>query len=108
MRHILIFSGVEEVKVKVINEKCEKSAADDKTLPKSAYLVTYVKEEKITYDIVMADSRVEIFDHYWDTYKEGLQSISWTKGNVNPRQCNSNNPSPPKKKVTKKPRKRDE
>ena len=82
MRHILIFSGVEEVKVKVINEKCEKSAADDKTLPKSAYLVTYVKEEKITYDIVMADSRVEIFDHYWDTYKEGLQSISWTKGNV--------------------------
>ncbi len=103
MRHILIFSGVEEAKVKVINEKCEKSAADDKTLPKSAYLVTYVKEEKITYDIVMADSRVEIFDHYWDTYKEGLQSISWTRGNVNPRQWNSNNPSPPKKKVTKKP-----
>tara|TARA_R100000995_G_C3442648_1_gene104115 strand:+ start:265 stop:564 length:300 start_codon:yes stop_codon:yes gene_type:complete len=99
---------VEEAKVKVINEKCEKSAADDKTLPKSAYLVTYVKEEKITYDIVMADSRVEIFDHYWDTYKEGLQSISWTRGTVNPRQWNSNNPSPPKKKVTKKPRKRDE
>ena len=108
MKHILIFSGVEEAKVKVINEKCEKSAADDKTLPKSAYLVTYVKEEKITYDIVMADSRVEIFDHYWDTYKEGLQSISWTRCNVNPRQWNSNNPSPPKKKVTKKPRKRDE
>ncbi len=108
MKHILIFSGVEEAKVKVINEKCEKSAADDKTLPKSAYLVTYVKEEKITYDIVMADSRVEIFDHYWDTYKEGLQSISWTRGTVNPRQWNSNNPSPPKKKVTKKPRKRDE
>ena len=108
MKHILIFSGVEEAKVKVINEKCEKSAADDKTLPKSAYLVTYVKEEKITYDIVMADSRVEIFDHYWDTYKEGLQSISWTRGNVNPRQWNPNNPSPPKKKVTKKPRKRDE
>ena len=99
---------MEEVKVKVINEKCEKSAADDKTLPKSAYLVTYVKEEKVTYDIVMADSQVEIFDHYWDTYKEGLQGISWTRGNVNPRQWNSNNPSPPKKKVTKKPRKRDE
>ena len=56
----------------------------------------------------MADSQVEIFDHYWDTYKEGLQGISWTRGNVNPRQWNSNNPSPPKKKVTKKPRKRDE
>ncbi len=58
MKHILIFSGVEEAKVKVINEKCGESAADDKTLPKSAYLVTYVKEEKITYDIVMASVAV--------------------------------------------------
>jgi len=94
--------------VKVIHEKCEKKAADDVKLPRSAYLVTYVNEEKITYDIVMADGQVEIFDHYWDKYKEGLQSISWTKGNVNPRQWNTSSPKP-KKKVTKKPpRKRDE
>ena len=49
--------------MQVIHEKCEKKAADDKKLPKSSYLVTYVAEEKLTYDIVLADSRVEIFDH---------------------------------------------
>ena len=99
---------MEEVKVKIIHEKCEKSAANDTKLPKNAYLITYVVEDKLTYDIAMADGKVELFDHYWDTYKEGLQSISWTKGNVNPRQWNSMNPTPPKKKVTKKPRKKDE
>ena len=60
--------------MQVIHEKCEKKAADDKKLPKSSYLDTYVAEEKLTYDIVLADSRVEIFDHYYDKYKEGLQS----------------------------------
>ena len=41
----------------IIHEKCEKSAADDKSLPRNAYLVTYVVEDKITYDIVMADGK---------------------------------------------------
>ena len=56
----------------VIHAKCEKAAADDPSLPRNAYLVTYVVEDKITYDIVMADGRVDIFDEYWDKYKEGL------------------------------------
>ena len=46
----------------IIHEKCEKSAADDKSLPRNAYLVTYVLEDKITYDIVMADSKADVFD----------------------------------------------
>ena len=50
----------------IIHEKCEKSAADDKSLPRNAYLVTYVAEEKVTYDVVMADSKVDVFDEYWD------------------------------------------
>ena len=29
----------------IIHEKCEKSAASDKTLPRNAYLVTYVVED---------------------------------------------------------------
>ena len=45
----------------IIHEKCEKSAADDKSLPRNAYLVTYVEKDKMTYDIVMADSKVDIF-----------------------------------------------
>ena len=87
--------------MQVIHEKCEKKAADDKKLPKSSYLVTYVAEEKLTYDIVLADSKVEIFDHYYDKYKEGLQNIGWTMGTMNPRTWNGMNP-PPEKKVKRK------
>ena len=85
----------------IIHEKCEKKAADDKKLTKSSYLVTYVAEEKLTYDIVLADSRVEIFDHYYDKYKEGLQSIDWAQGNVKPSLWNKK-PIPPEKKVKRK------
>ena len=34
----------------VIHEKCEKQAAEDKSLPKNAYIVTYVSEDKMVYD----------------------------------------------------------
>ena len=87
--------------MKVIHEKCEKKVADDKKLPKSSYLVTYVAEEKLSYDIVLADSRVEIFDHYYDKYKEGLQSIGWTMGTMIPRTWNDV-ATPPEKKVKRK------
>jgi hypothetical protein len=93
--------GWEELVMKVIHEKCEKKVADDKKLPKSSYLVTYVAEEKLSYDIVLADSRVEIFDHYYDKYKEGLQSIGWTMGTMNPRTWNDV-ATPPEKKVKRK------
>ena len=85
----------------IIHAKCEKKAADDKKLPKSSYLVTYVAEEKLTYDIVLADSRVEIFDHYYDKYKEGLQSIGWTMGTMNARTWTGLK-TPPEKKVKRK------
>ena len=81
----------------VIHAKCEKAAADDPSLPRNAYLVTYVEKEKITYDVVMADSRVDIFDEYWDKYKEGLQDIDYAKGNVKPLLWNNNKKKEEKK-----------
>ena len=85
----------------IIHAKCEKTAADDPSLPRNAYLVTYVVEDKITYDIVMADGRVDIFDEYWDKYKEGLQTIDYAKGNVKPSLWNKK-ATPPEKKVKRK------
>ena len=85
----------------IIHEKCEKSAADDKSLPRNAYLVTYVEKDKMTYDIVMADGKTDIFDQYYDKYKEGLQNIGWTMGTMNPRTWNGMTP-PPEKKVKRK------
>ena len=82
--------GREELTVNIIHENCEKKVSEDKKLPKSSYLVTYVAKEKVSYDIVMADSKVEIFDTYYDKYKEGLQDIGWTMGTMNSRNWNSN------------------
>ena len=87
--------------VNIIHEKCEKAAAEDKTLPRNAYLVTYVCEDKVTYDIVMADGKADVFDEYWDKYKEGLQKIDWAEGNVKPSLWNRK-PIPPEKKVKRK------
>ena len=71
-------------------------------MPRNAYLVTYVEKEKVTYDVVMADSKVDVFDEYWDKYKEGLQTIDWAQGNVKPSLWNSNKPVKPEKKVKRK------
>ena len=83
--------------VNIIHENCEKKASEDKKLPRSSYLVSYVAKEKLSYDIVMADNKVEIFDTYWDKYKEGLQDIGWTSGSSNPRTWNYNKKQEEKK-----------
>jgi len=49
----------------------------------------------------MADSKVDIFDEYWDKYKEGLQKIDFAQGNVKPSLWNAK-PIPPEKKVKRK------
>jgi hypothetical protein len=68
---------------KVVHEKCEKEVAKDKSLPVNSYLVTYLLEDKLTYDIVICDKRANAFDIYWDKYRENLKSIEWTDGKVN-------------------------
>lgn len=69
----------------VLHQKCEKSAAKDKSLPLNSYIVTYISEEETLYDIVICNKQVDIFDMYWDKYREGLQDIRWTDGRVNPK-----------------------
>jgi hypothetical protein len=69
----------------VIHEKCEKSLANDKTLPTNSYLVTYLDEGKVNHDIIICNKRTDIFDMYWDKYRENLKSIVWTDGRVNPK-----------------------
>ena len=70
--------------IRVLHEKCEKDKAEDKKLPSDSYLVTYKVEEDLKYDVTRAGSQLELFDHYYDTYKN-VQGIAWTKGIVRPR-----------------------
>ena len=87
--------------VQVLHEKCERNKADDKKLPSDSFLVTYKVEEELKYDVARGAGVVEIFDHYYDAYKN-VQSIAWTNGIVSPRTFEgSTAPTPPKKRKKK-------
>lgn len=70
--------------MKIIHEKCSLELANDKTLPLNSYIVSYLCEKELFYDIVQASSRVNIFDHYYDNYRN-VKSIEYTKGTINPK-----------------------
>lgn len=74
-------------KIRIIHRDCDKSLSKDKSLPLDSYLVSYSCDDIIMFDIVQG-SQVDIFDHYYDKYKN-LISMKWTDGRVNPKLYNS-------------------
>ena len=70
--------------MKVIQENCDPKLAQDKKLPYTAYLVEYRNEDKTCYDIALGNSTVEMFDYYYDKYKN---VVSWKQsdGQVPPK-----------------------
>ena len=70
--------------MKIIHEKCDPKAAEDKQLPYTAYLIQYEVEGKIEHDIAMGDSQVELFDNYYDKYKKGLKWLKQSNGRQKP------------------------
>jgi len=71
--------------VKIIYRDCDPSLADDRTLPHTAYLVEYLQDGMTHFDIVVASKRVEIFDYYWDNYREDLIRMTQSEGRANPK-----------------------
>lgn len=59
--------------------------ANDRNLPYTAYIVTYEIDGAIAYDIVIPNKKVDIFDYYWDKYREGLKGFKQTEGRMNPK-----------------------
>jgi hypothetical protein len=70
---------------RVLHENCNRSLANDRELPNNSFLVTYLINDKFSYDIVICNKRVDVFDFYWDKYREDLKKIEWTEGRVNPK-----------------------
>ena len=82
------------MKIKIIHKDCDPSLAEDRSLPCTAYLVEYYDEEgHRKFDIAICNKKVELSDHYWDKYREGLITFTQTEGRSNPKLWN-----PPKKK----------
>jgi hypothetical protein len=72
------------VKIRIVHEDCDPTAAQDRSLPHTAYLVAYEDDGIVKYDIAISSKKVEIFDHYWDKYRS-VVSMKQTEGRVNPK-----------------------
>ena len=69
----------------ILQEKCAKEDAKNKQLPVDSYLVTYMIDCNIFYDIIRASKTVNIFDMYYDKFGNCLKSMEWTDGRISPR-----------------------
>lgn len=71
--------------IRILHQNCDPELANDRTLPYTAYIVTYNIDGANAYDIVICNKQTDIFDHYWDKYREDLISFKQTEGRVNPK-----------------------
>tara|TARA_B100000287_G_scaffold372239_1_gene370762 strand:- start:2046 stop:2372 length:327 start_codon:yes stop_codon:yes gene_type:complete len=103
-----------EPQLKIIHEDCDPKLAENRKLPYTAYLVEYIKEvetegkkeQKTCYDITLCQKQVEMFDHYYDTYKKGLKGWKQTQGTISPKLWNESMINPKKETKPKKPQKK--
>lgn len=68
----------------IVHTNCDPDLAKDTTLPYTAYLVGYDNGGGVVYDIVISSKKSEIFDYYWDRYRNVI-SMKQTEGRVNPK-----------------------
>jgi hypothetical protein len=83
--------------MRILHQNCDPELANDRSLPYTAYLVTYEIDGAIAYDLIIPDKQIEIFDYYWDKYREGLKGWKQSEGRVNPKLW-GNKPKEEKKK----------
>ena len=70
--------------VNIIHANCDPELAQDRSLPHTAYLVGFDDGNGVVYDIAVASKRVDIFDYYWDKYRNVI-STRQTVGRSNPK-----------------------
>ena len=70
--------------VNIIHANCDPERAHDRSLPHTAYLIEFDDGKGIVYDIAVASKRVDIFDYYWDKYRNVI-SMKQTEGRTNPK-----------------------
>lgn len=68
----------------ILFTNCNPDIAQDKSLPYTAYLVEYDDGDGVRYDVVVSSKKSEIFDYYWDRYRN-IISITQSEGRVNPK-----------------------
>lgn len=85
--------------IKILHKDCDLSIYNNKDLPYDSYVVTYIEDGKTCYDIVQPRKQIDIFDYYWDNYRENFNP-PWkqSEGRVNPKLWGNQPKEEPKKK----------
>jgi len=73
------------LKIKIIHQGCDPSLSEDRSLPTNSYLIEYLQDAITCYDIVMANKKADIFDHYWDHYRRDFKDMTQTEGRISPK-----------------------
>ena len=84
--------------MRILYEDCDPDKALDKSLPYTAYLVQYKVDGESHYDVALGKKQVEIFDAYWDKYRENFVNMKQSEGRVNPKLWGSQQQQSKKKK----------
>ena len=87
-KHFLQSSGetVANGDIEYSKRNCDPTKDNNSTLPYNAYLVQYKigDKEELRWDLTMAYKMSEIFDHYYDKYKNVLKIVQ-SDGKVPPK-----------------------
>lgn len=73
------------MKIKIIHQGCDPNLSEDRSLPTNSYLIEYLQDAITCYDIVMANKKADIFDHYWDNYRRDFKDMTQTEGRISPK-----------------------
>jgi hypothetical protein len=81
----------------VLQENTTLAKANDKTLPRDAYLVWYNVDGNELLDVTRSGKQANIFDMYYDKYRKDLKRIEYGFGTVNPSQWGYKQPEKKKR-----------
>ena len=83
--------------VNILKENCDPSKDNNEKLPYNAYLIQYKvgDKEEMRWDLAMGHKQSEIFDYYYDKYKN-VKGIEYGSGTIPPNRFGLK--PPPKKK----------
>ena len=70
--------------MRVLKENCTLEDGQDTTLPYTCYIVTYKVDGNEKYDLAMGSKQSEIFDYYYDLYKDGFVTMKQAEGRIAP------------------------
>ena len=80
----------------IIMDNSSLESVRTKKAPTDSYIVKYLYKDKVCFDLTRG-TKVDIFDMYYDKFKNNLKSIEYGGGNIKPAMWGYKSPSKSKK-----------